>query len=254
MTHLQETIDLLVTEVLGKFNLAYFKQLSANNVRPTSKEDQIAMAYAGKSHPEIEYARAMLPELGAGSSRRTFALSGGKALKIAMNEKGLAQNKAEVDVFQKNPTNTITTKIFDASPDYKWVIAEIVKPLKNEEFEQLTRIPLVAFGSILSMLWKGPDQVKKWVLGLKRMLQDGEMLTTNSVGNTVKTRDLLAAALQVTKNPDAIGFMTNVVTFAKSNGLHRGEIVPEHFGRTVDGRIVFYDFGGTEEVIRVHYR
>lgn len=255
MTHLQETIDLLVNEVLGKFNLNYFKQLSANSVRPTSKEDQIALAYSGKSHPEIEYAKSMLPELGKGSARRTFALSGGKALKIAMNDKGIAQNQGEVQVYQNNPGNSVTTRVFDFSPDYKWVIAEIVKPMNASEFEMTTKIPNIVFIQMVNLLWKGgPDLVKKWILGLKRMIQDGEMFTQNTIGQPVKTRDYLAAALTVTKNPEAFGLLQNVVNFAKKNSLHKDEIVPAHFGRTVDGRVIFYDYGATEEVIRVHYK
>lgn len=260
--HLQETIDLLVNEVLGKFNLAYFKHLAASDVRPATKEDEIEMAYTGKSHPEIEYARSMLPELSKnkwgndeGSSRVAFALSGGTALKIAKNQKGLAQNQAEVQVFKSNPDNIVTTKIYDHSSDFKWVIAEIVKPLSVQDFEQLLHIPSQAFVPIRDYLWKGgPQMVKKWVIGLKRMVTDGEMFTQDSVGNPIKTRQLLAAALQVTKNPEAMAFMQNIVTFAKKNALHKGEIVPDHFGRTADGRVVFYDFGGTEEVIDVHYR
>lgn len=261
MTHLQETINLLVNEVLGKFDLTYFKRLSAESKHPTSKEDQIAMAYSGKSHPEIEYAASMLPELSKnaqgqqeGSSRRVFALSGGKALKIAMNQKGIAQNQAEAQISQGNPGNNVITNVFEASPDFKWLIAEIVKPLRDQEFEQLARIPLRAFAPVRDMLWRGgPDMVKKWVVGLKRMVTDGEMFTQDSVGNPVKTRELLAAALQVTKNPDAMAFMVNLINFSKKNGFHKGEIVPSHFGRTVDGRIVFYDYGGTQEVIDAHY-
>lgn len=261
MTQLQETLDLLVTEVLGKFDLNLFKKLSAGNVRPTSVEDQVAFAYTGKSHPEIEYALKFLPELSKdakggqeGSSRRVFALSGGKALKISMNPRGNAQNQAEVQISQANADNTVTTKVYDSSPDGKWVIAELVKPLSREEFERMLKFPTLVFVPIRDMLWKGgPDLVKRWVLSLKRMVTDGEMLTQDSVGNTVKTRDLMAAALQVTKNPEAMSFIQNVIAFAKKNNFHKGEIVPQHFGRTADGRIIFYDYGGTEEVINAYY-
>lgn len=259
MSDLKETIDLLINEVLGKFNLAYFKQLSRNNVRPQSKKDQMDFMYAGKSHPEIEYAVQMLPELGVGSSRRTFALSGSKALKIAKNEKGLAQNKAEMDIFQNNPGNSVVTKVFDAAPDMKWIISEIVKPFSNEEFEATFGVSAATFYIVKHIFEAGPtmeaftQNLQKYVRHLHQLKKDGEITFKHPEGGYYKISAFIGPLTDIVKNQKFLAWFGDLVSFAKMNDLDFGDIVPTHFGRTVDGRVILYDYGLTNAVYGAHY-
>lgn len=252
---LQETIDLLINEVLGKFNFDYFKNLSRTNVRPTTKQAQMDMMYSGKTHPEIEYASAMLPALGAGSGRTVYALSGGKALKIAKNEKGVAQNKAEVDISQSNPNSPYVTRTFDFSPDYKWIVAEISKPMNKSEFEQFTQVPQHVFALLMDVFRKGgssPETAEKnfakYAGYLSKEFREGEVLFQLPLGGNKKIKDYLGPLQKALKDKAFMDWFLGFLAFGKANDFDFGDVVPDHFGRTVDGRVVLFDYGLTNEV------
>jgi hypothetical protein len=154
---LKEYIETLVSEVLRGFNLDKFKKIAAKDVRaiePRNKYDRaippwdLDIKYT--QHPEIEYAKSVLPKIGEGSSRITFALSGGKVLKIAKNQAGLGQNETEVSVYTNSRNTQFITKIFDFAPDYKWIISELVKPISEDKFEQLTKLSADEFKELLN--------------------------------------------------------------------------------------------------------
>lgn len=257
---LEETIQFLISEAFSKFNLRKFIAISAGDVRPETKEQEMEMAFSKKTHPEIEYAAKWLPIMSsgadAGSSREVFAYSTSKVLKIAKNKPGIAQNKAEVEISMKNRNSPFITKIYEYdAKSFKWVIADLIRPLSNADFSEKIGIPLSVFHTVKVLTWsKGHQGVLNWIKSLKRMVTDGEMLMQNSVGLTVKTKDMLAAALAYSKNKKAVEFMTQFIEFAKTNSIHQGDVVPAHFGETADGRIVFYDYGATIDVIRKHYK
>lgn len=115
-TLLENAIETLISEVLRGFNLNKFKTIPS---------------IIGK----IKYANSILPKLGKGSSRIVFALSGDKVLKIAKNEKGFAQNNAELELFTSPDTKPVVARIYDAAQDNSWLISEIVKPFSNSRAE-----------------------------------------------------------------------------------------------------------------------
>jgi hypothetical protein len=52
-------------------------------------------------------------------------------LKIATGDSGVAQNKAEVDVFTNPKTKQIVATIFDFAKDYSWLSSELVNPFDS---------------------------------------------------------------------------------------------------------------------------
>lgn len=238
----EELADQSINEVLGKFDLNYFKKLSASSVRPETKEEEEDFAWKGQSHPEVAYAKSMLPELGQGSSRVALALSGGKVLKIAINKKGFQQNKAEVDTFQRGTNIDLITKIYDFAPDYKWVISEIVKEIPPEQFEQFSGVPAEDMPFFASL---------KSLQGAKDRATDLTAAKTNpkvSRNFDQKFQWKIDAIEALFKNPRGLQFMESIWALIKTHGLHYGDIVPEHFGRTVDGQLRLFDYGLTEKM------
>jgi hypothetical protein len=87
----------------------------------------------------VKYAKSKLPQLGTGSSRTTFDLGGEKALKLAKNAKGIAQNGVEADDYVQQ--SGVVAKVYDSDPDDLWIIADNVQNITPKEFEILLGIP-----------------------------------------------------------------------------------------------------------------
>jgi hypothetical protein len=69
--------------------------------------------------------------IGRGSSRMTFQLDDEKVLKLAWNEKGIAQNEEEERAYGDD----IFPKIFDSDINSTWLISEFVLPAKAQDFK-----------------------------------------------------------------------------------------------------------------------
>lgn len=82
---------------------------------------------------------------GRGTSRAVFQLTDEKVLKLAYNQKGIAQNSAEDE-----PYISVSPKIFDRDMDYKWLISEYVLPAKKQDFKECLGLTFEEFCSFLS--------------------------------------------------------------------------------------------------------
>lgn len=71
-----------------------------------------------------------------GSSRTCFTISDEKVLKLAHNEKGIAQNKIEYNVYKK-AYSFLLPRIYDVSNGFSWIVCEHVLPCSYEDFEKL---------------------------------------------------------------------------------------------------------------------
>lgn len=176
-------------------------------------------------HIMLEYAGSFLELLGEGSSRKAFLLSGKYVLKIALNEKGIAQNQAELDVFTNPQSQQVVAKVYAYDPKYQWLISDLVKPIDNvEEFQQLSGTDWRTFC----------DDVNR---GMRNQSVE----------------------------PNDSKFVKAVVNTALKNNMLRGDIVQQnhsisptddvlgHWGKTPNGRLVLLDYGFTHEVWAAHY-
>jgi hypothetical protein len=155
--------------------------------------------------------------LKAGSSRTVYVLSSKWVLKIAMNDKGLAQNIAEKSLYNNAVMRPFITAIKDSDPDNRWLIAELVRPLKNYgEFEKLSGVEYRIFEKILES-YDEPDLSElsgkqlEWMDGVLKMIHHADV---------------------------AVGDLFDL----------------NHWGKTNDGRMVLLDYGLTRDVLRKHYR
>ena len=85
-----------------------------------------------------KYCVKMLGEpIGNGSSRAVFQIDDTRVLKLATNIKGVAQNKAEVAVYNQTADKAFMPIIYNDSDmeNYFYVISEYVLPADEEDFE-----------------------------------------------------------------------------------------------------------------------
>ena len=74
--------------------------------------------------------------LGKGSSRRVFDMRNGYVLKVAINEAGIAQNKAEYHIYHSDETG-IFAEVIDELKEYKYLIMK--KARKIKEFKSVLK-------------------------------------------------------------------------------------------------------------------
>lgn len=83
---------------------------------------------------KLKYCKEHLgPTFGKGSSRVVFDFTDDAVLKLAYNQKGVAQNREEYDMSRNDD---IVVKCLDVADDYSWIIQENVLPAKQKDFQQ----------------------------------------------------------------------------------------------------------------------
>lgn len=94
------------------------------------------------------------PTQGRGSSRVVFQLSDDKVLKLALNQKGIAQNEAECNWGVQS--YDVVPEIFKESDtdNYYFLVSEYVLPATEEDFEQIFDFDFTTFCQCLVAFWK----------------------------------------------------------------------------------------------------
>jgi len=257
---LKEYIEELVNEVLGGFNLSKFKAIAATNER-----EEGTVGYDGEAPsesqateaPEVQYAKKLLPYMGKGSSRITFALSSSKVLKIALNQAGEYQNQAEVDIWS-NSRSPYLTQVYDFSPDNRWLIAEIVKVIEPQDLYNILNISPRNFGEAL---FARPNSIEEFRNNYEHrnefLLKDNasveaEIRTTQENGGNPskfllrkrqKNKETIASRQSVLDSKAFMGFFENIINLTTTYGILWQDIRVDHFGRNVQGQIKLLDFG-----------
>jgi len=198
-----------------------------------------------------------LPFLGKGSSRAVYALSTGKVLKIAINDKGMAQNEAERIVWQNPSTRYIGAKVFESDPNDHWAVMEVAKIYEND-----TQLKLdLGFPKELSE--SDPYQNNSYgipsaAFDLNKVYDRGfsvEEVIQDRFKNALVNRWREAPLRKFLEDPPKsmlalVDLMYNAPT---EQALEPGDIVTDHFGRTADGRPVLIDYGFTTGVAEGYY-
>lgn len=97
--------------------------------------------------------------VGSGSSRLVYQLDDEKVLKLAKNEKGIAQNEEEYSFGQDNFVD-VTPHIFNEMCDlvnFTFIVSEYVLPAKEKDFMELYGIDFYTFISVINTVgvWYG---------------------------------------------------------------------------------------------------
>ncbi len=124
----------------------FFKLASGSNKAILKKIESLDTFKA-----RIDFAEKNLKHVSSGSSRVIYDLGNGKALKLASNEKGLAQNEAEWKV--KDDCKYIN-KATSKGKDYIWITAPLAKKLTERQFQDLTDISFKDFGECVKYMMR----------------------------------------------------------------------------------------------------
>ena len=92
-----------------------------------------------KSHAgRNRYAQEHLQRLSSGSSRIVYKIDEEKVLKLAKNEKGVAQNEVEIEYGQYSDIEDVVAKIFDYDDQTNlWVEMELARKVKPSDFKNI---------------------------------------------------------------------------------------------------------------------
>jgi len=207
----------------------------------------------------VAYGKMTLTVLGQGSGRITFAYRGGKVLKIALNDKGCAQNEAEKYVQENEATSDTVASIYDfgiVKDQVAWLISQIVRPITKEpEFRKLTGFSWDTFVEVIREFAKSNAQgdlrkitgeISSEFSKRAKQLRDGQD-ERNARYFEKKLEDLRAMENST--------FIKGIISAMAVNRLMPGDLTElDHYGKTTDGRIVLLDYGFTEEVANAFYR
>ena len=95
--------------------------------------------------------------IGRGSSRAVFQIDDERVLKLAINEKGIAQNGAESDWYKQ--TYDFIPKIYNTSENYNWIDCEFVLPAKKQDFKVCLGVSFDEFCDMLDVI---ESQYRRW--------------------------------------------------------------------------------------------
>jgi len=119
-----------------------------------TEEEQAALAFDFRLFKRLDrkekmkYAMEKLAKVGAGSSRVVFVVSPTTVLKIAKDQKGIAQNATERDVSSYG--YSCVAQVFDYdTTDYTWIEAERATRMKTADFKATTGVPFKVLSDVL---------------------------------------------------------------------------------------------------------
>lgn len=229
---MKEQVEESIRSLPGKsFNMREFKAIKS------SKE---ISAYVHETLEPISN-----NEFEEGSSRKVFILSSGKVLKLAKidydeysghydddtdewvsdedpqssNDKGAAQNEAEFNIYRHASAEIkqILPRVYDYDKDFYWLISELVKPLKSEEWAVFEKLSGVS---------------------------KEELIEFSIDMNTGSERE------NYEDNP----FLLTLFDLSEFHDLCVGDMIaPHQWGTTTEGRLVLLDTGGTNNVLDRFY-
>jgi hypothetical protein len=165
--------------------------------------------------------------LGEGTARTAFLLDSTSVLKLAINEAGRDQNEMEAKVKDCTSIKTVFAKILKASPNYDWIVMELVKPLTSDAaFKQQTGLDIGELRSVLTY-WYAENMQK----ARHRQFEppDYEQMLQNP---------FVKMLLQIIKECDMLPG-----DFAKTSS----------WGIAKGGRLVLIDYGLSKSIYMKHY-
>jgi len=90
-------------------------------------------SFAGKQRYAKQH---LLGKVGAGSARAVFKIDDEKVIKIALNNKGIAQNISEAEGYKQN--YDVVARVFETDENDMWIEMELAKKITLRRFKELT--------------------------------------------------------------------------------------------------------------------
>ncbi len=191
-------------------------------------------SFAGK----LKYCKQMLgPTFGSGSSRVIFEIDDNKVLKLAKNQKGLAQNEFEDDTSRYS---SAVVKVFECADDYSWLVEENCVPAKEKDFEKIIGIPFETYCDLVRWNYNSYTyqygRIPLYTMSAQEAQKLTEQLYEQDEYNFVHQVMSLMGDYQL-----SCGDLTRISTY----GMVNRDGTPE---------IIVLDSGLSEEILNTYYR
>ena len=99
-----------------------------------------------------EYVKQRLPRIAAGSARVVFIVDDKTVLKVAINNKGLAQNRVEAEVGRRSVMYPVA-EVFASGDNGAWLEMERAVKAKPSDFKRLAGLDIQTFDRVIRF-WK----------------------------------------------------------------------------------------------------
>ena len=93
----------------------------------------------------IKYCEQNLQRISSGTSRIVYKIDETKVLKLAKNEKGIAQNNTEINFSEDYLWDMVVAKLFDYDEDGLWVEMELARKVTTSIWNNIVGIPIDIF-------------------------------------------------------------------------------------------------------------
>lgn len=133
-----------------------FYSLAAGEELPSDSDDlKTVLANLEKLetyNARKKYAERNLKHLSSGSARLVYLTPNKTILKLAKNDKGIAQNKAEANPKMKSK---YLNEIISCAKNFSWCETHYLEKITEKQFEQMTKLKFDDFGDSLRYGLKG---------------------------------------------------------------------------------------------------
>lgn len=177
----------------------------------------------------IKYCEANLRKVRAGSGRIVYIVDDTKVLKLAKNEKGIAQNEVEIAWGKDSYYEDILAHTFDNDENDLWVEMELARKVTPNIFKKIIGVDIYTFSVYLRIFearmkggkiyWSVDDDVK-------------EMLDNSDFVNGIK--DFIVGT------DSSSGDLGRLSSYGLVNRGHGDQIVIVDFGLTSDVYASYY--------------
>jgi hypothetical protein len=173
----------------------------------------------------IKYCQERLQRVASGTARIVYKVDNEKVLKLAKNQKGIAQN--EVEISQGNDYYLrqlgIVAEVFEDHPESHWLEMELCTRVTPKKFERIVGISFDEFD----------DAIREF----NDYLDSGHRISPRS-SNLIDSND----------------FLNNIVDYIGNYRIPVGDLTRlSTYGVTAKNQIVIVDFGLTYNVLDLHY-
>ena len=209
--------------------------------------DPAALGHDKTFKSRLEYALQRAPRLGGGSSRVAFVIpDNGRetVLKIAKNNKGTAQNEAEVDILTDGYTGRLDIVIpivdYDKANNIPtWIQTELAKKVSQTKLSKLLHSEKLNYG------------ISHFVYAVHNVLGNRKAYMPDL--NKIK-QDLITSGHSEQDIEIFMGYVDEVATLVNSSSLLVDDLgVASNWGE-YQGRPVIIDLGFTEAVKPMYMR
>lgn len=178
---------------------------------------------------------AGLKKIGFGTSRAVFDLGDNKVVKVALNEKGIEQNKLEIYAGKDPSVEAILAGTWDYSNDFAWLVSDKVHPLHDNSAAEAE--------SIIGVSWQ---EVRK-IIGVKWSSEfEATSKPESSESYDDEHKKHQTAGSGCLTGQDFLDYLKNFLE--RYPGMLKQDIAKlSSWGVTADGCLVLLDYGITRE-------